>query len=125
MTLVDLLMPYRTVGSQCVAITDRSRRFVHSPLRRLTTLDFLRRAHRQAEWGHPSDNLGAILAITSYLANTGQASFTIKDVLDAMIQAHEIQVSRFSNSWNLNVIFDAITLLLYGNSGNHGACQFI
>src|SRR6202795_3541219 len=48
-----------------------------------------------AEWGHPSDNLGAILAVADYLsrntAREGRAALTIRDVLLAMIQAHEIQ----------------------------------
>jgi 2-methylcitrate dehydratase len=43
-----------------------------------------------AEWGHPSDNLGAILAVADYLSRGGQA-VTMRDVLVAMIQAHEIQ----------------------------------
>ncbi|KZS98454.1 2-methylcitrate dehydratase [Sistotremastrum niveocremeum HHB9708] len=43
-----------------------------------------------AEWGHPSDNLGAILAVADHLARTGQ-KLTVKDVLEAMIKAHEIQ----------------------------------
>ena len=48
-----------------------------------------------AEWAHPSDNLGAILAVADYLsrnrAREGRAALTIRDVLLAMIQAHEIQ----------------------------------
>ena len=48
-----------------------------------------------AEWGHPSDNLGAIMALADYLsrarASEGQASLTMRDVLIAMIKAHEIQ----------------------------------
>jgi 2-methylcitrate dehydratase len=48
-----------------------------------------------AEWGHPSDNLGAILAVADYLsrnrARESRADLTIRDVLLAMIQAHEIQ----------------------------------
>src|SRR3954451_24049882 len=47
-----------------------------------------------AEWGHPSDNLGAILAVTDYLSRgvgQGAKKFTVRDVLAAMIQAHEIQ----------------------------------
>ena len=53
-----------------------------------------------AEWGHPSDNLGGILAIADYLSRGGQ-SLTIRDVLIAMIQAHEIQgVLALENSFN-------------------------
>jgi 2-methylcitrate dehydratase len=48
-----------------------------------------------AEWGHPSDNLGGILAIADYLSRqavaAGKPPLTIRDVLVAMIQAHEIQ----------------------------------
>ncbi|MDE9445226.1 bifunctional 2-methylcitrate dehydratase/aconitate hydratase [Xenorhabdus bovienii] len=48
-----------------------------------------------AEWGHPSDNLGGILAIADWLSRTavanGKQPLTIKDVLTGMIKAHEIQ----------------------------------
>ncbi len=54
-----------------------------------------------AEWGHPSDNLGGILAVADYLCRAGQASFTVRDLLAAMIQAHEIQgVLALRNSFN-------------------------
>ncbi|KIJ49614.1 hypothetical protein M422DRAFT_205076 [Sphaerobolus stellatus SS14] len=43
-----------------------------------------------AEWGHPSDNLGAILAVADHLTRQGQ-TFTVKDILEGMIKAHEIQ----------------------------------
>ncbi|EJU04088.1 2-methylcitrate dehydratase [Dacryopinax primogenitus] len=43
-----------------------------------------------AEWGHPSDNLGAILAVADHLARKGQP-LTVKQVLEGMIKAHEIQ----------------------------------
>ncbi len=43
-----------------------------------------------AEWGHPSDNLGAILALADHLARSGAAS-RVRDVLDASVVAHEIQ----------------------------------
>jgi 2-methylcitrate dehydratase len=43
-----------------------------------------------AEWGHPSDNLGAILAVADHLARQGQP-LTVRDVLEGMIKAHEIQ----------------------------------
>jgi 2-methylcitrate dehydratase len=53
-----------------------------------------------AEWGHPSDNLGAILAVTDYLSRGGKG-FTVHDVLAAMIQAHEIQgVLALKNAFN-------------------------
>ena len=48
-----------------------------------------------AEWGHPSDNLGAILAVSDWLSrnavDAGKNPLIIKDVLTAMIKAHEIQ----------------------------------
>ena len=54
-----------------------------------------------AEWGHPSDNLGAILAVADYLSRQGKANFTIRDVLTAMIKAHEIQgCLALENSFN-------------------------
>src|SRR5271168_4819987 len=54
-----------------------------------------------AEWGHPSDNLGAILAVADYLCRNGRADLTVRDVLAAMIQAHEIQgVLALKNSFN-------------------------
>ncbi|KIM91892.1 hypothetical protein PILCRDRAFT_809880 [Piloderma croceum F 1598] len=43
-----------------------------------------------AEWGHPSDNLGAILAVADHLARQGQ-NLTVRDILEGMIKAHEIQ----------------------------------
>ena len=53
-----------------------------------------------AEWGHPSDNLGGILAVADYLARTGK-SLTVRDVLTGMIKAHEIQgVLALENSFN-------------------------
>ena len=58
-----------------------------------------------AEWGHPSDNLGAVLAVADYLsrknAAQGQAPLRVADVLDGMIRAHEIQgVLALKNSFN-------------------------
>lgn len=54
-----------------------------------------------AEWGHPSDNLGAILAVADWLNRSGQRQLTIKDVLIAMIKAHEIQgCIALENSFN-------------------------
>jgi 2-methylcitrate dehydratase len=54
-----------------------------------------------AEWGHPSDNLGGILALADYLCRTKQKSLTIRDVLYAMIKAHEIQgILALENSFN-------------------------
>ena len=53
-----------------------------------------------AEWGHPSDNLGGILAVADYLSRGGRA-LIVRDVLTAMIKAHEIQgVLALENSFN-------------------------
>ncbi len=58
-----------------------------------------------AEWGHPSDNLGGILATADYLSRKqraeGQEPLSMLDVLTAMIRAHEIQgVLALENSYN-------------------------
>jgi 2-methylcitrate dehydratase len=58
-----------------------------------------------AEWGHPSDNLGGILATADYLSRiaraAGKPALTMHDVLTAMIKAHEIQgVLALENSYN-------------------------
>ena len=58
-----------------------------------------------AEWGHPSDNLGAILSIADYISQqnvaSGKDSLTMKDILESMIMAHEIQgVLALTNSFN-------------------------
>jgi 2-methylcitrate dehydratase len=58
-----------------------------------------------AEWGHPSDNLGGILMAADYFARTriaaGKEPLTMRDVLTAMIKAHEIQgVLALENSFN-------------------------
>ncbi|MBW0237338.1 2-methylcitrate dehydratase [Pseudomonas sp. D1HM] len=58
-----------------------------------------------AEWGHPSDNLGGILAVADHLSQKrvakGEAPLTVRTVLDAMIMAHEIQgVIALQNAFN-------------------------
>ena len=62
-----------------------------------------------AEWGHPSDNLGGILATADYLCRAGaklnwppsDQGFTVRDLLTAMIKAHEIQgVLALENAFN-------------------------
>ncbi len=54
-----------------------------------------------AEWGHPSDNLGGILAVADWLSRNEKEPLTVKDVLTAMIKAHEIQgVIALENSFN-------------------------
>src|SRR5256714_12965750 len=53
-----------------------------------------------AEWGHPSDNLGGILAVADWLSRNG-TPLVVRDVLTAMIKAHEIQgVIALQNSLN-------------------------
>jgi 2-methylcitrate dehydratase len=44
-----------------------------------------------AEWGHPSDNLGGILAVADYLARNEGKKMTMHEVLTYAIKAHEIQ----------------------------------
>ena len=58
-----------------------------------------------AEWGHPSDNLGAILSVADHLSQraiaAGKLPLCMKDVLTAMIKAHEIQgILALENSFN-------------------------
>jgi 2-methylcitrate dehydratase len=54
-----------------------------------------------AEWGHPSDNLGALLAVMDYQNRVASAGFTVLDLLTAMIKAHEIQgILALENSFN-------------------------
>ena len=58
-----------------------------------------------AEWGHPSDNLGGILAVADYLARnavmSGKTPPSVRELLTAMIKAHEIQgVLALENSFN-------------------------
>lgn len=68
-----------------------------------------------AEWGHPSDNLGTILAVSDYLSRVrlsrGEAPLTVRDVLTAMIQAYEIQGGlALENSFN-RIGFDHVILV--------------
>ncbi len=58
-----------------------------------------------AEWGHPSDNLGGILATADWLSRNavaaGKSPLVMRDVLSGMIKAHEIQgVIALENSFN-------------------------
>ena len=65
-----------------------------------------------AEWGHPSDSLGAILSVTDWINRTNKSGaakiangkiFTVKDVLEGMIKAHEVQgCLALENSFNRN-----------------------
>ena len=57
------------------------------------------------EWGHPSDNLGAIMALSDYISRVNisnhKSPLSIKDVLEYMIKAHEIQgILALENSFN-------------------------
>lgn len=81
-----------------------------------------------AEWGHPSDNLGAILAVADYMCRQncaqGKAPILMQDVLTAMIKAHEIQgCLALENSFNrvgldhvilVKVASAAVAALLFG-----------
>lgn len=63
-----------------------------------------------AEWGHPSDNLGAILALSDFLSRNGKP-LTMQNVLDAMIKAYEIQgIIALKNSFN-RIGFDHVILV--------------
>lgn len=58
-----------------------------------------------AEWGHPSDNLGAILALGDYLSRKniadGKSPLLMRDILTAMIKAYEIQgILALENGFN-------------------------
>lgn len=68
-----------------------------------------------AEWGHPSDNLGAILAVADYVSrkniSVGKNPLIMHDVLTAMIKAHEIQgVLALENGFN-RLGFDHVLLV--------------
>jgi 2-methylcitrate dehydratase len=68
-----------------------------------------------AEWGHPSDNLGAILAVSDYLSRKnlgdGKKPLLVKDILTAMIKAHEIQgILALENGFN-RLGFDHVILV--------------
>src|ERR1700694_985545 len=74
-----------------------------------------------AEWGHPSDNLGGILATADWLSRTavagGRKPLSMKDVLTAMIKAHEIQgVLALENSFN-RVGLDHVVLVKVASTG--------
>jgi 2-methylcitrate dehydratase len=84
-----------------------------------------------AEWGHPSDNLGGILAVSDYLARqavmSGRTPLTVRELLAAMIKAHEIQgVLALENSFNrvgldhvllVRVASTAVVTALLGGTG--------
>ena len=54
-----------------------------------------------AEWGHPSDNLGGLLALADYLCRSGQRTVTVGELIRLAVQAYEIQgVLALENSFN-------------------------
>lgn len=58
-----------------------------------------------AEWGHPSDNLGAVLSVADYISRrsvqNGEQPLTMRSVLESMIKAYEIQgILSLENSFN-------------------------
>lgn len=79
-----------------------------------------------AEWGHPSDNLGAILACADYQSRVLGEPLVVRDVLTAMIKAHEIQgVLALNHAFNrigldhvflVRVASAAVTTKLLGGS---------
>ncbi|KAL9131684.1 MAG: hypothetical protein Q9217_000425 [Psora testacea] len=78
-----------------------------------------------AEWGHPSDNLGGILAVADWISRTNRAGghvgngtiIKIKDVLGSMIKAHEIQgCLALENSFN-KVGLDHVVLVKVATAG--------
>lgn len=86
-----------------------------------------------AEWGHPSDNLGGILAVADYMSRQklakGEPPLIIKDVLIAMIKAHEIQgILALENGFNklgydhvilVKIASTAVTTHLLGGQRDH------
>jgi 2-methylcitrate dehydratase len=73
------------------------------------------------EWGHPSDNLGGILSICDFMSRAplafAEKIFTVKDVLDAMIRAYEIQgILALGNSFNA-VGLDHVVLVKVATAG--------
>jgi 2-methylcitrate dehydratase len=79
-----------------------------------------------AEWGHPSDNLGALLAIADYLSRAalleGRDPITVRHLMTAMIKAHEIQgVLALQNAFN-RVGLDHVLLVRVASTAV--ACAF-
>jgi len=64
-----------------------------------------------AEWGHPSDNIGALLAIGDYLTRSGKKTVLVSELLTAMIKAYELQGAlALENSFN-KIGFDHVILV--------------
>ena len=75
-----------------------------------------------AEWGHPSDNLGAILALAGHLDRSGR-DVTVAEVLDASIVAHEVQgVLALDNGFN-RVGLDHVLLVEVASTA--AACRLL
>jgi 2-methylcitrate dehydratase len=77
-----------------------------------------------AEWGHPSDNLGSILAVADWVNQTNQNGgslaggrrFAVRDIIEAMVKAHEIQgCLALQNSFN-RVGLDHVVLVKVASS---------
>ena len=72
-----------------------------------------------AEWGHPSDNLGAILAVADHRSRAGEA-LTVADALDAAVVAHELQgVLALENAFN-RVGLDHVVLVKVASTAAAG-----
>lgn len=74
-----------------------------------------------AEWGHPSDNLGGLLAVSDYVSRAnvayGKPPLTMQHVLTAAVKAHEIQgVLALENSFN-RVGLDHVVLVKVATTG--------
>lgn len=69
------------------------------------------------EWGHPSDNIGGILAIADFVNRSKIAPLTVKDLLNSIIQAYEIQgILALKNSFNEKGL-DHVILVKVATSG--------
>ena len=79
-----------------------------------------------AEWGHPSDNLGAILAVADWQSRLKDDEISVRDLLEAMIKAHEVQgILALDNSFNrvgldhvllVRIASTAVASFLLGNT---------
>ena len=74
-----------------------------------------------AEWGHPSDNLGSILAVADFVSRKriaqGQPALTIRDLLTALIKAYEVQgILALANSFN-RIGYDHVLLVKVASTG--------
>lgn len=75
-----------------------------------------------AEWGHPSDNLGAILAVADWRSRNG-AALVMRDVLECAIKAHEVQgVMALQNAFN-EVGLDHVVLVKLASTAT--ACRLL